>query len=153
LDSRLKSYGVFKIWAQVWACSQPLWMQENLPKTAKICPNMKLWNLDKNRDFSVFQKYKFLSLEHVSTIWIFNPRICHMLFLLSKTSLCMWISAYPSGSCSIWESISKFQFKGKLNFNLYWPLKDIGVFMLHNNLLSKQGWNLLYFLISWWIQL
>jgi hypothetical protein len=29
------------------------------------------------------------ALEHVSTIQIFNPRIFHMLFLLSKTGLCM----------------------------------------------------------------
>jgi hypothetical protein len=29
------------------------------------------------------------------TIWIFNPRIFHMLLLLSKNVLCMWISAYP----------------------------------------------------------
>jgi hypothetical protein len=34
------------------------------------------------------------ALEHVSTVWIFNPRIFHMLFLLSKNGLCMWISAY-----------------------------------------------------------
>jgi hypothetical protein len=44
-------------------------------------------------DFSVFQKLKFLyveeALEHVFTVWIFNPRIFHMLFLLSKNSLCM----------------------------------------------------------------
>jgi hypothetical protein len=41
-------------------------MQQNLPKTAqncpilpkfaKICPKMKLWNSAKNQDFSVFQK-------------------------------------------------------------------------------------------------
>jgi hypothetical protein len=30
-----------------------------------------------------------------STVWIFNPRIFHMLFLLSKNGLCMWISPYP----------------------------------------------------------
>jgi hypothetical protein len=35
------------------------------------------------------------ALEHVSTVWILNPRIFHMLFLLSKNGLCMWISAYP----------------------------------------------------------
>jgi hypothetical protein len=42
------------------------------------------------RDFSVFQKQKFLcveeALEYVSTVWFFNPRIFHMLFLLSKTA-------------------------------------------------------------------
>jgi hypothetical protein len=70
-----------------------------LPKFAKICPKMKLWSTTKNRDFSVLQKLKFLrieeALEHVSAIWIFNPRIFHMLFLLSKNNLLMWISAYP----------------------------------------------------------
>jgi hypothetical protein len=70
-----------------------------LPKFAKICPKMKLWNTTKKRDFNVFQKYKFLrveeALKHVSTVRIFNPRINHMLFLLSKNGLCMWISAYP----------------------------------------------------------
>jgi hypothetical protein len=29
------------------------------------------------------------ALEHVSAIRIFNPRIFHMLFLLSKNGLCM----------------------------------------------------------------
>jgi hypothetical protein len=28
-------------------------------------------------------------VEHVSTVWIFNPRNFHMLFLLSKNGLCM----------------------------------------------------------------
>jgi hypothetical protein len=72
---------------------------QNLQKFAKMCPKMKLWNSAKNRDFSVFQKQKFLrveeALEHVSSIQNFNPRIFHMLFLLSKNGLCMWISAYP----------------------------------------------------------
>jgi hypothetical protein len=34
-------------------------------------------------------------VEHVFTVWSFNPRIFHMLFLLSKNGFCMWISAYP----------------------------------------------------------
>jgi hypothetical protein len=33
-----------------------------LPKFAKICPKMKLWNFAKNRDFSFFQK-KILRVE------------------------------------------------------------------------------------------
>jgi hypothetical protein len=78
-------------------------MQENLPKSAqncpklpklaKICPKTKLWNTTKNRDLSDFQKEIFLcveeELEHVCIIWIFNPRIFHMLFLLLKNGLCM----------------------------------------------------------------
>jgi hypothetical protein len=70
-----------------------------LPKFAKIYPKTKLWNTTKNWDLNFFQKYEFVlaeeALEHVSTIRIFNPRFFHMLFLLSKNSLCMWISAYP----------------------------------------------------------
>jgi hypothetical protein len=38
LDSWFKSYEVFKISAQVWACSQPLSMQQNLPKTTQNLP-------------------------------------------------------------------------------------------------------------------
>jgi hypothetical protein len=109
LDSWFKSLGVLKISAQVQACSQPLWMQQILPKSAqnypklqefaKICPKMKLRNSTRNRDFSVFQKKKILRveevLEYVSVVRIFNPRIFHMLFLLSKNGLCIWISAYP----------------------------------------------------------
>jgi hypothetical protein len=99
LDLWFKTYEVFKILAQVGACCQPLSMQQNLPKTAQICPIMKLWNSTKNRDFSIFQKQKFErieeALEHVLTVWIFNPRMFHMLSLLSKNGLCMWFSAYP----------------------------------------------------------
>jgi hypothetical protein len=40
LDLWFKSYEVFKISAQVGACCQPLSMQQNLPKTAKICQNL-----------------------------------------------------------------------------------------------------------------
>jgi hypothetical protein len=70
-----------------------------LPKFAKICPKTKLWNTTKNWDSSFFQNQKFLhveeALEHVLTVWIINPIIFHMLFLLSKNGLSMWISAYP----------------------------------------------------------
>jgi hypothetical protein len=69
-----------------------------LPKFIKICPKTKLWNSTKNLKINIFQKYKFVcieeALEHISTVQIFNPRIFHMLFLLSKNGLCMWISAY-----------------------------------------------------------
>jgi hypothetical protein len=42
LDSRFKSYGVLKISATLQAGSQPLSMQQILPKTAQICPKTKL---------------------------------------------------------------------------------------------------------------
>jgi hypothetical protein len=40
LDLRFKSYGVLKISALVRAGSQPLSMQQILPKTAQNCPNL-----------------------------------------------------------------------------------------------------------------
>jgi hypothetical protein len=52
------------------------------------------YNLSKDKTLKYHQKSRFLlrveeALEHVSIIWIFNPRIFHMLFLLSKIGLCM----------------------------------------------------------------
>jgi hypothetical protein len=119
LDSRFKSLGVLKISAQVRACNQPLWMQQILPKSAqncpklqefaKICPKMKLRNSTRNWDFSVFQIKRFLRvqevLEHVSTVRIFNPSIIHMLFLLSKNGLCIWISAYPFAENNVFGNL------------------------------------------------
>jgi hypothetical protein len=71
----------------------------NAAKFAQNCPKTKLWNSTKNQDFIIFQKQKFVrveeALEHVSTVWIFNPRIFNTLYLLPKNGLCMWISAYP----------------------------------------------------------
>jgi hypothetical protein len=65
----LKSYGVFKISVQDWACFQPLSIQQNLPKSAPNYPKLpkfakiglktKLWNTTKNQDFSVFKNKKF----------------------------------------------------------------------------------------------
>jgi hypothetical protein len=52
-------------------------MQQNLPKIAKICQNLPKDNFEE-------------ALEHISAIWIFNPRIFHMLFLLFlKIGLCL----------------------------------------------------------------
>jgi hypothetical protein len=62
---------------------------QNCPKTAKICPKAKLWNTTKK----ILRVEE--ALEHVSTVRIVNLRIFHMLFLLSKIGLCMWILAYP----------------------------------------------------------
>jgi hypothetical protein len=106
LDSRFKSYGVLKISIEVWACSQPLPMQQNLPKIVKNCQNLpknnfleELWNTTKSWDFGVFLLKKIICVEkapkHMPTIWIFITRISQMPFLLSKNDLCMWISSYP----------------------------------------------------------
>jgi hypothetical protein len=40
LNSQFKSYGFLKISVEVWACSQTLPMQQNLPKIAQNCQNL-----------------------------------------------------------------------------------------------------------------
>jgi hypothetical protein len=78
---------------------------QNFPQSAQswnfeIPPKIELLVFFKNKNwaFIFFQKQKILrveeAVEHVFSLWIFNPRIFHMLFLLSKNGLCMWISAY-----------------------------------------------------------
>jgi hypothetical protein len=63
--------------------------------------NELLWGrkITKNWDVVLFSSKKFLLVEglpnHVLTVWIFNPSVSHMQFLLSKNGLCKWISAYP----------------------------------------------------------
>jgi hypothetical protein len=72
----------------------------NAAKSAQICP--KLPKTTQRRTFEIppkieilvfFKNKKFLfvgeALEHVFTIRIFNPNFFRMLFLLSKTGLCM----------------------------------------------------------------
>jgi hypothetical protein len=76
-------------------------MQQILSKSAQNCPKPILWNTTKNRNFSFFQKNKILcieeALEHVSTVWIFNSRIFHMLFF-KKQPLYMNFSIPPCGN-------------------------------------------------------
>jgi hypothetical protein len=89
LDLRFKSYGVLKISATLWAGSQPLLMQQFLPKTAQrqnfeIPPKIEILVFFLNNFFFIEEK-----LEQVSTVWIFNLNFFHMLFLLSKNGLCM----------------------------------------------------------------
>jgi hypothetical protein len=54
LDLRFKSYGVLKISASLWAGSQPLSMQQLLPKIAQNCQN-----LSKNETLKFHQKLRF----------------------------------------------------------------------------------------------
>jgi hypothetical protein len=95
------SYGPLgiKISAEISACYQPLPMQQNLPKFAQNCQNLP--KSTQRQNFEIPPKIEILVffqknilhieevLEHVFTIWIFNPRIFHMLFLLSKNGLCL----------------------------------------------------------------
>jgi hypothetical protein len=50
LDSWFKSYEVLKISAKIWACSEPLPMQQILPKSAQNCQNLpkfaQRWNFE-----------------------------------------------------------------------------------------------------------
>jgi hypothetical protein len=47
---QFKSYEVFKILDELWACYQPLPMQQNLPKIAQNCQNLpkatQSWNFE-----------------------------------------------------------------------------------------------------------
>jgi hypothetical protein len=54
LDLWFKSSGVLKISGTLWARSQPLSMQQFLPKTAKICPH-----LTKDETLKFHQKSRF----------------------------------------------------------------------------------------------
>jgi hypothetical protein len=63
---------------------------QNLPKAAR----RRNFEIPPKIEISVFfKKIKILhieeALEHVSTVRMFNPRMFYMLFLLSKTGLCM----------------------------------------------------------------
>jgi hypothetical protein len=53
LDLRFKSYEVSKISGDLWACCQPL-LQQILPKSAQICPN-----LPKAKTLKYHQKSRF----------------------------------------------------------------------------------------------
>jgi hypothetical protein len=54
LDLWFESYEVFKILTEVWACCQPLPMQQNLTKTTQICQNLP------KDDYEIPQKIKIL---------------------------------------------------------------------------------------------
>jgi hypothetical protein len=57
LDLQFKSYEVFKISDDLWACYQPLPMQQILPKTTQNCqnqPKSETLKYHQNQDFSVF---------------------------------------------------------------------------------------------------
>jgi hypothetical protein len=56
LDSWFKSYGVLKFSALLWAGSQPMSMQQILPKIAKICQNLPKDETLKFHEILVFFK-------------------------------------------------------------------------------------------------
>jgi hypothetical protein len=108
LHVQFKSYEVLKISAKVWACCQPLPMHQNLPKTAqnylklpkttKIRPktiSSRNFEIPPEIEILVFFKKETsiyrgdINRKHVHTVWIFNTRIFHMPFSMSKNGLCM----------------------------------------------------------------
>jgi hypothetical protein len=102
LDLWFKSYGVFKISASIRAGSQPLSMQQILPKTAQNCQNLpkdKTLKFHQKSRFYFFSKIKISMYRECTRACFhcldFQSKNFHMLFLLSKNGLCMWISAYP----------------------------------------------------------
>jgi hypothetical protein len=74
-------------------------MQQILPKTAQNCQTLP--KSTQRRNFEIPRKIEILEffkkefvhveevLEHVFTIWIFDPRNFYMSLLLSKNGLCM----------------------------------------------------------------
>jgi hypothetical protein len=97
LDLWFKSYEVFKNSNELWGCYQPLPMQQNLPKTTRICPETIIsrnFEIPPKIEISAFFKNNKLQCvegapKHEYTIWIFNLRIFHMPFSMSKNSFCM----------------------------------------------------------------
>jgi hypothetical protein len=87
LDLRFKSYEVFKISALLRAGSQPLSMQQILPKTAKsqnfeIPPKIEILVFFRKK-ISMYRGGTRACFHYLD----FNPRIFHTLFLLSKNGL------------------------------------------------------------------
>jgi hypothetical protein len=60
LDLRFKSFEVFKISSDLWACCQPLPMQQILPKTAQNCQNLS--KSSQRRNFEIPPKVEILVL-------------------------------------------------------------------------------------------
>jgi hypothetical protein len=103
LDLRFKSYGVLKISATLRAGSQPLSMQQFLPKTAQICLKTKLWNSTKNWDFNVFQKQKFLYIEQALEACFHrldfqSKNVSYAIFIVKKQPLYVNFSIPPCGN-------------------------------------------------------
>jgi hypothetical protein len=102
---------------------------QNLPQDNEL---EKLWNTTKNWDFSVSKKQKFLcqeALEHVLAVWIFNIRIFHMLFLLSKLGLYMWILAYFLGKIDVFLKVP----------HLLWAWNFVNVYLTHFRIRILRG--------------
>jgi hypothetical protein len=97
LDSCFKTCGVFKILAKVWAYCQPLPMQQNPSKSTQRQLVQETSKYHQKHEILVFKKKKQnktllcvkAAPKHVHTILIFNTRISHMPFSLSKNGLCM----------------------------------------------------------------
>jgi hypothetical protein len=71
----------------------------NLPKTAQRQLVQETLKFHQKLRFWFFSKKKLPCVEgapkHEHDVWIFNLRIFHMPFSMSKNGLCIWISANP----------------------------------------------------------
>jgi hypothetical protein len=106
LDLWFKSYEVFKILAQVWAYCQPLSMEQNLPKTAKICPSMpkdKILKYHQKSRFLCFSKIK-ISMYRSGTGSCFyhlvfqSKNFSYAIFIVKKRPLYVNFSISPCGN-------------------------------------------------------
>jgi hypothetical protein len=109
LDLRFKSYEVFKISSDLWACCQPLPMQQILPKSAQNCQNLpkfaQSWNFEPppNIGILVFLKKKNSSCRG-STRACFHRsdfqsnNFSYAIFILKKRPLYVNFSIPPSGN-------------------------------------------------------
>jgi hypothetical protein len=71
LDSQFKSYEVFKISSEIWARCQPLPMQQNLPKIAKILPKTI-----SSRNFEIPSKIEILVFSKKNSMYRGNIKAC-----------------------------------------------------------------------------
>ena len=98
MDLWFKSYEVFYDFrwtlGMLLAIANAVKFAQICPKLPKIAQNlpMKLWNSTKNWDFGFFSKKTSILEEaskHEFTVWIFNLKIFHMPFSMSKNGLCL----------------------------------------------------------------
>jgi hypothetical protein len=98
LDSQLENYGVLRISALFWACSQPLHMKQNLPKTAQNCP--KLPKSAQRRNFEIPPKIEILVFKkkcfHCSDFQ--SKNFSYALFIVKKRPLYVNFSIPPYGN-------------------------------------------------------
>jgi hypothetical protein len=125
LDLRFKSYEIFKISAKIWACCQPLPMQQNLSKfpqrqfiqeTLKFHQKLRFWFFSKKK-----LPYVEGAPKHVRTIWIvFSLRIFHMPFSMSKKAFVCEFQHTPLCKMTLFS-----------RFHVLWIWDFFGMYLTH----------------------